>query len=187
MKFTEEKIAALKAMNTKVMEIFNSLSADEMDIKPSEKSWSMNECLDHLIRTNSSYFDCLDAISKGNYHASAWSKIPLLPGFFGKMILGVVSPDAKKNTRTFKIWNPSKSKYGTNLTSEMILSNNVLIEKIKALPESELDRIITSPAGNLVNYSLKMALEITTTHQIRHYNQAVRVKQESALKNLNPN
>ncbi len=186
MKFTEEKIASLKAMNAKIQETFSSLSADEMDLKPSEKSWSINECLDHLIQTNSSYFNCFDAIAKGNYNASAWSKLPLLPGFFGKMILGVVSPDAKKNTKTFKIWFPTKSKYGYNLASEMVISNDALIEKIKALPEAELDRIITSPAGNFVNYSLRMALEITTSHQIRHFNQAARVKQSLPLANLHP-
>ena len=181
MDFIPQTIQEIESASAKVSIEFSGVSAVDMDTKPDANSWSINECLDHIMQSNKSYFDTLDAIVAGEYRPNIWTKLPLLPSFWGKMIYGACSPDTQKKTKTFKVWLPVRSDYGRNLTQEFLVANQTFTGKLRGIKEKDLDTvIISSPAGAFITYSLRMGIKILTVHEVRHFNQAKRVKDNLA-------
>jgi hypothetical protein len=177
MNFIDGKIQELSDLSGKYTAEFSGLSAAEADLKPSEKEWSINECLDHIIQCNGSYHKTLDAIAHNRHRRNAWSRVPFLPAFWAKMILKAVSPETQGKSKTFPAFLPLSSEYGRNLAGEVATSNAQLTEKLKAIREEDLDtQIITSPAGPFVTYSLRSCVNILVAHEKRHFNQAKRLK-----------
>jgi len=177
MNFIEGKIQELADLSGKYVAEFSPLPPTEADLKPSEKEWSVNECLDHIIQCNGSYHEVLDAVAQNRHRRNAWSRVPFLPAFWAKMILKAVSPGTPGKSKTFPAFMPLSSKYGRNLAGEVATSNAQLTEKLKAIREEDLDKqIITSPAGPFVTYSLRACITILVEHEKRHFNQAKRLK-----------
>src|SRR3954468_24497984 len=115
--------------------------------------------MDHLVQTNSSYSEIFAAAKEKRLPATFWTKVPFLPSFWGKMILKVVSPEYQKSSKTFKVWYPKKSQYGTSVLPDLIASNEKLIRQWKDLENLDLDgTIIVSPAGPFVTYTLRSCL-----------------------------
>ncbi|HTH38149.1 MAG TPA: DinB family protein, partial [Pyrinomonadaceae bacterium] len=44
---------------------FGSLSVEQLNWKPAEKSWSIAQCFDHLITTHSLYFPLFERMAMG--------------------------------------------------------------------------------------------------------------------------
>ena len=177
MNFIEQKIRELADLSVKYTTEFSGLSPAEADLKPSEKEWSINECLDHIVQSNGSYHKVLDAVAQKRHRRSAWSRVPFLPAFWAKMILKAVSPETQGKSKTFPAFMPLSSRYGRNLAGEIATSNAQLTEKLKAIREEDLDtQIITSPAGPFVTYSVRACVNIQVEHEKRHFNQAKRLK-----------
>ena len=146
-------------------------------MKPAEKVWSINECLDHIIQSNGSYHNALDAVAQKRNRRPAWSRIPFLPVFWGKMVLKAVSPETQGKSKTFPAFMPLSSRYGRNLASEVATANIQLAEKLRGISEEDLDRqIVTSPAGPFVTFSVRACVTILVEHEKRHFNQAKRLK-----------
>jgi hypothetical protein len=177
MNFLDQKIRELADLSAKYAAEFSDLSPAEGDLKPAEKVWSINECLDHIIQSNGSYHKVLDAVAQKRNRRSAWSRVPFLPTFWGKMVLKAVSPDTKGKSKTFPAFMPLSSSYGRNLTSEVSAANAQLAEKLKGIREEDLDtQIVTSPAGPFVTFSVRACITILVEHEKRHFNQAKRLK-----------
>jgi hypothetical protein len=177
MNFIDGKIQELSDLSAKYAAEFSGVSPSEADLKPSEKEWSINECLDHIIQCNRSYHKVLDAVAQKRHRRPGWSRVPFLPAFWAKMILKAVSPGTPGKSKTFPAFMPLSSKYGRNLAGEVGVVNAELAEKLKAIQEEDLDKqIITSPAGPFVTYSLRACVTILVEHEKRHFNQAKRLK-----------
>ena len=156
MSFIENQIEELNDLNEKFSSEFAELNSDKMNWKPGENTWSINECLDHIIQSNRKYYPIFDSIEQGTYKVGKWTHFPVLPKLFGKMVLKVVSPDYKRKSKTFPPFYPLSSHYGKNLTNDLIDENKALIEKFRKCKEEDLDRtIITSPINSFITYSLR--------------------------------
>jgi hypothetical protein len=183
MNFIEERIQELETLSEKFFQEFSGLSAEEMDMKPDADRWSINECLDHIIQSNKSYFSTFDAIATEKFRRNIWSKLPGLPSLWGKLILGAVSPDTQKRTKTFKVWYPLSSHYGRNLTNELASTNADLSKKLQGMKNVNMDEVfIASPAGEFITYRLRVGISILVEHEKRHFNQAKQVKNGLTLK-----
>ena len=177
MDFIEGKIREFETLSGRYAAEFSEMSAEAMDAKPGKDVWSVNECLDHVVQVNRSYFERFGAIAEGRARSNPWASIPFLPGMYGKMVLKSVLPTATRKSRTFPVWYPLKSQYGRNLASEVGEANRALTAHLKALAGKDPDRtLITSPAAGFVVYSLRHCLSILVAHQERHFLQAKRVK-----------
>lgn len=178
MGFMAGKIEEIRGLTGKYTQEFSGLTATEMDTKLGPDRWSMNECLDHIIQSNSTFHGKLKAIASGTYRTGIWGRIPFLPALWGKMILKTVKPEYAGKSKTFSVFQPSSSHYGKNVTSEFTAANEELIKLFQNLPEADLDtRIVSSPVTNFINYSLRTTINILVEHEKRHFNQATRVKQ----------
>ncbi len=177
MSWIEQEIGEIVQLNEMISAAFGAAGADVMDLKPDAKTWSMNECFDHIIQSNQKYYDIFDAIARGTYKAGLWAHFPILPRLLGKTVVKRISPDYKGKSQTVPLFYPLKSTYGKNIALDLLEENNILIEKIRPCKEEDLDSVmVASPVTGFVIYSLRDCITILVEHEKRHYNQAMRLK-----------
>src|SRR5262245_35278275 len=74
--------------------LFGDLNDQQLNWKPDTASWSVAQCLDHLVSINREYFPTFDRILKGEYRQALLHRVPVLPGIFGRLMVKTLSPDA---------------------------------------------------------------------------------------------
>src|SRR5215813_5897815 len=87
--------------------IFGRLNAEQINWKPNADAWSIGQCFDHLLTTNREYFSQMDRVIKKEKSTTMWQRAPFLPGFFGKIVIGVVDPASVKKIKAPKIFHPA--------------------------------------------------------------------------------
>jgi DinB superfamily len=164
------------AVADKVNQSFSHLSPVQLNWKPNTEQWSVGQCLDHLITTNTSYFPAFGKIIAGEHKATAWERVPLLPSLFGKVLIRSLEPTSTRKLKAPEIFRPASSKLSATIVENFLTQQARLIEFIKASEGLNIERIImTSPASSFVTYSLADAYRIILVHERRHVLQAQRV------------
>jgi uncharacterized damage-inducible protein DinB len=162
---------------------FGTLSAEQLNWKPAEKSWSIAQCFDHLITTHSLYFPLFERLANGDLKASVWEKISPLSGFFGRFLIKSLRPENAKKMKTTSKAYPSSSAIDGDIIERYWKHQDELIEAIRKVP-SDIDAektIVTSPLMGLVTYSLDDCYTILVVHGPRHFNQAKHVMENQAF------
>jgi hypothetical protein len=161
----------------KVIKHFTGITAEQLNWKMDPVSWSIGQCLDHLIVSDCAYFPALKKITAGNSTMSLWQKYSPLSGMFGKVLVSQVTEIPKKNMNAPKVFNPSASAIDMGVFDRFYKHLDTLIEYISLSSNIDLDKIkITSPVSQVITYSLRNAYLILMQHEHRHINQAIRVK-----------
>ena len=58
--------SALKQVADEARANFGNLSSEQLNWKAGEKSWSVGQCFDHIIKTNELFFPEFEKIAAGN-------------------------------------------------------------------------------------------------------------------------
>lgn len=175
--YLEHVIVMLQQTITRVNDSFALLSEDQLNWKPDADSWSIAECLDHLIVTNEQYFTIFEDLKNNNYHPSFWMKLPFYSNICANLILKSVDPDNKVKMKTFSVFTPRYSNYAQQIVGDFEDSQNKLIDNLKALDHLDHQRVrIASPVNAKMVYTLKDACNILWKHAVRHFNQAKRLE-----------
>jgi hypothetical protein len=173
-----EILDELSALAKRTEAVFGGLNAGQINWKPTADAWSIGQCFDHLITSNQEYFPQFDQIIKREKTTTMWQKAPFLPGFFGKLVIGAVSPISEKKLKAPKIFHPSASRIDPSIISNFIAQQDEIIGKMKASMGMNLEKIVIySPVSKVVIYSLLDAYRIIAAHELRHFNQARRLNE----------
>lgn len=176
--FLEELAERLDDVTRSAENEFSILTASQLNWKPSEKNWSIAQCLDHIIVSNETYFPQLETIISGRWRNSLWQNMPIIPKLWGKMLIKTVSAGTERKVNTFKIFQPASSGIPVSIIKEFASHNHTLKEFIEKSHYANLDKIvISSPVSGFITFSLHDAFIILTSHEERHFNQAKRVKE----------
>lgn len=169
-------IAETDALARDAQTRFGHLNAAQLNWKPAPESWSVAQCLDHLMTANREMLTPMAAVASGRHKASFWERVPVLPGLMGKFMVKAVSPDAKQKVKAPAKIRPSASALDTQIVTRFVAQQHEVAEHFKQLAAVEADRIVmTSPLLSVVTYSLLDAARLITAHQRRHLAQARRV------------
>ena len=156
------------------------LDKDELNWKPNPNTWSIAQVVDHLIITNKTYYPIIEQLKSNNYKLPWISKFTFLTNVFGNLILKTVSPENKRKTKTFPVWQPETGKIDTKILNEFSNEQEKLKEKLmNAIRLIEQKKIISSPANKFIIYRLDKAFDILIAHEKRHFNQTVEIKKMS--------
>jgi len=155
---------------------FGQLSADQVNWKPSEEEWSIGQCFDHLIISNRPYLAIIQEIQEGRRRQSAWERMPLLPRFFGKLLIRTLRADSGRKVEARPAFYPSASRIPVGIIASFVEQQDQLLRLIEATRGLDLNGItITSPVVRLVTYSLMDSYRIIVVHEQNHFVQAMRV------------
>lgn len=155
---------------------FGGLNAEQLNWKPDEASWSIGQCLEHLIITNKLEFPAIEKAFSGNYKNPFWSRVPFLPGFFGQTAIYLCKPENTRKFKAPKSFRPSKSEIGESIVTDFVDNQKDVIELFNRSRNLDLRKTkIFSPISDLVTYSLHDSFVLLVVHEQRHFQQAERV------------
>lgn len=163
----------LDEISAAVQKEFGSLTVQQLNWKPNEKSWSVGQVLDHLMVLNKTYYPVLESLHQGTYELPWIAKVGFMVRFFGNFLHSSLQPDRKRKTRTFPLWEPRQSDIPADIVQQFVLHQQEF--KGKIMNSSDLlDRhaIISSPANRNLVYTLQRAFDILVVHEKRHLEQA---------------
>ena len=156
--------------------LFGHLNPEQINWKAAADSWSVAQCLDHLISGNCEYHPIFDRILKSDYKKTFLHRMPFLPALFGRMMIKVVSPDSQRKFKAPGAARPSSSSIDPQIVDRFIAHQRETLAKMRLLGNSApAGMIITSPFISVVVYSLLDTFRLIVAHERRHFAQAQRV------------
>lgn len=178
-RFIQKMVEKGKEAGERVKLEFSELSFDQLNWKPSPESWSIGQCLDHLIVSDCLYFPALKQIAEEKYRMTNWERWNPLSVVMGRMLVYQLHETGKIKVKAPKVFAPAPSKVDAGILERFQKHLDTLLEYIGAFDKVNLDRThITSPVSKFVTYSLRNAITILIQHLLRHINQAMRVKHQ---------
>lgn len=165
-----------------VRSAFGSLSAAQLNWKPSADRWSIAQCFDHLITSNKGYLPIIESVRSGKKQNTFWERLPVLPGLAGKLLVKSLDPASARKLKAPKNFQPAQSEIRETIIDDFVAQQEQIIEGMKSTSHLDLNKIvITSPALSFVAYSLMDGYRVIVTHEKRHFQQAKRVAEEPAF------
>jgi uncharacterized damage-inducible protein DinB len=162
------------AVDAKVL--FGHLNSEQLNWKPAADSWSVAQCLDHLISINHDYHPVFDRILKGEYRKTFLHGMPFLPTIFGRLMVKALSPDSQRKLKAPGAARPSSSSIDPQIVDRFIAHQRETLSKMRLLGNCDpAEIIITSPFASVVVYSLLDTFRLIVAHERRHFAQAQRV------------
>ena len=177
-----ERLSALVSEAKKIAQdthaVFAHLSGRQLNWKPGADQWSIAQCFDHLMTANGAYFSIFEKVLSGDKKNTFWESLPLLPSFWGKMLIKSLDPESTRKLKAPRIFHPSSSTVDAAIIRRFIDQQNQVITYMKATEDLDLQKIkISSPVTDFITYSLMDAYTIIVTHEKRHFVQAMRVSE----------
>ena len=156
---------------------FSGLSLEQLNWKPSSQSWSIAQCLDHLIISHNSYGSSFGSIAGGNYKMGLWQSYSPFTYLSGKLMKQQLQEQPKRKFKAPKKIQPSASEMERDIIDRYQKNLEAFLDQISKCGNIDIDKtIITSPILSIVTYSLRDAFQFLMQHEHRHINQAIRVK-----------
>ena len=154
---------------------FGTLSPEQLNWKPAEKSWSVGQCFEHIIKTNEEFYPEFEKLASGERRNSFFEEYSPFSGFFGRFLITAVTEDSKKaRAPSAKIVPPSEisgdiiDRFGSHIEE--------ISRKVEACAAADRKKtVVTSPFLGIFTYSLDDAYTVLVEHTRRHFRQAKRV------------
>jgi len=146
--------------------------------KPAPTAWSIAECLDHLVVTDTTYDVTFDQVLADEHRRRLWHLVPLLPRWWAGLLLSAVDPANARRVSVPRVYAPTASPSDPTVV-ERYLARGALLDRYLAAFSARpglLATVITSPAAAVMVYSLGDTLTILVRHHQRHLAQCRRVK-----------
>ena len=171
-----EMLAETQAIAAEAQQAFGALNASQLNWKPAAESWSVAQCLEHVMANDSLMLQAIDEVVSGNKRTKFYERLPVLPGLFGKLMIKVVSPDFKQKLKSPPAGRPATSAIDAQVVNRFLTHQRDLAERIEWMERTSAAHIvITSPFVSLITYSLLDACRLIVAHERRHLAQAQRV------------
>ena len=167
-------ISQLESISQDIRDSFGALSPDQINWKPAPESWSVGQCLDHLIRSNEEFFPELDNLAAGTRRNTLWQKWSPLSGIAGAFLVSTLKKDGQKVKTNEKMTPPSDIE--SNIVDMFAGHQSELIEKLRATKSSDWRKVVlTSPFVKIMTYRMDTGIQAVMEHEKRHIRQAKRV------------
>ncbi len=156
---------------------FSKLSLTQLNWKPSPTSWSVAQCLQHLVISDNTYFSQLERIASGNSSMNFWEKYSPFTRLLGSMMRSQLKEEVRIKLKAPKKIQPTVSELPGNILEQYDRNLDRFLELISRCSSADVDQtVITSPITKVITYNLRDALQFLLQHEYRHLNQGIRLK-----------
>lgn len=174
----ENYIESIQTISQFTQTEFGSLSPQQFNFKPADNKWSIGQCIHHLVRTNKAYFPLYDKLLKGNYTPNFFEKNGWFAEFWEKFFINGVDPKNTKKMKAPATIQPEQSDIDMIILNKFYEQNLKIQDYYQKIYSNKLEKqIISSPFAKFITYSSGSTFEIIRLHELRHLQQAQRVKQ----------
>jgi len=170
----EEVVSQFQEITNEVKADFGKLASEQLNWKPGADSWSVGQCLDHLIKSNEEFFPELDQLAAGTRRNSLWQNWSPLSGIAGAFLVNSLKKDGQKVKTNQKMTPPSD--IPNDIVERFELHQQEFIQKIRKTESVDWNRVVlTSPFVKIMTYKMSVGLVALIEHEKRHIRQARRV------------
>lgn len=174
-----EHIKKLEEISKTVQAEFGSLNSTQLNWKANPNSWSIGQCISHIIVSNECYFPVFDQLISGKNKMTFWEKNNPLTSYTGNQMIKTLGPVVSKKFQSPKLFLPSFSSIKISIIQDFLDHQNKLIQYFTKLSDPKFEKTnITSPVAALLTLKLKDAFTILTVHEERHLAQMQRIKSQ---------
>lgn len=154
---------------------FGAMSAEQINWKPNEKSWSIGQCFDHLIKTNHQFYPEFEKLAAGKRANTFWENWSPFTSWGGRFLINAVTIDSKKaKAPSKKIIPPSE--IDADIIGQFAKHIDEVNQKVTACADADRQRtIVTSPFLKVFTYRLDDVYTVLVEHTKRHFRQAMRM------------
>ena len=175
--FIQELLGKGKIAKQKVQQELSPLSLDQLNWKRAPGSWSVAQCLEHLIVSHSTYFPGLEKIISGTYKKTLWEKYSPFTRLCGRIMKDQLQERVTRKMKAPARIRPSVSEIDDDIVQRYFDNLESFLNYVSGCQAIDIDHtVITSPMIPIVTYSLRDAFQFLLQHEHRHINQAIRVK-----------
>ena len=169
----------LAAIKHDAESLVSGLSNDQLNWQPSPTSWSIAQCLDHLVLSADGFLhEQRRAIEHGRIRSMV-SDGPYRHGWLGTKLLGGIEPPVTRKFRAPKGAVPASNYDRDELLAEFLKRQERFGDAIRAARGLDLGRIsVRIPGIPLVKTSLGQSFTFALAHERRHLWQARRVRED---------
>ncbi len=188
---SSELLDALKKDSLSINDIFQSqflsLSIDQLNWKPDIHSWSISECLEHIVLSGQFYINEITNGFLSHKPENEPININFKPGLIGNYSAKSMKPgnsgEIKNKMKTFKRMEPGKSGIDAKkLFTDFGKYQDDLILLIEKARYYNLNTIkINSSIGRIIRFKLGDAFRFVIAHNQRHIQQAIHVLQSDGF------
>lgn len=167
-------ISEFESVTRDVEETFSGLSAEQLNWKPAPESWSVGQCLDHLIKSNEEFYPELEKIAGGTRKNTLWQSWSPLSGIAGAFLVSTLKKDNQKVKTNQKMTPPSE--IPADIVDRFVRHQSEHIEKLRSASNADWNKVVlTSPFLKIMTYRMAKGIEALIEHEKRHVRQAKRV------------
>ncbi|MEZ5003295.1 MAG: DinB family protein [Chitinophagales bacterium] len=182
--YLEHVLVMLDQIEEKFRNTFGHLTTEQLSWQPNEKSWSVGSCIDHLVLSNEMYYQVLSDVKTDSQYKGIWTKLPLWNTIWGKILIGSVDPKKNKKTKTTKDLDHIGHQYTHQIVQDFLSSQAALKQLAKDLDYLDHHKIVIAfPTIKSITMKMNVAFEVLWKHELKHYNQAVRVMESEGFPN----
>lgn len=170
-----EVMERIALATTDVRQSLAPLSERQLGWKPGPKTWSVDECLGHLVVSHDAYRPRIQAVTGST---APWAQQDRRVGatWIGAMLFKGVNPDSRRRLRAPAVFRPGRATYpGTSVETflECHESLALLVENTSELDWHGIK--VVSPASRFIRLRLGNVYRVLSAHAQRHVNQAIGV------------
>jgi hypothetical protein len=167
-------VSQLQEVVDDVRNSFGELPAEQLNWKPAPESWSIGQCLDHLIKSNKEFYPELDKLAAGIRKNSFWQNWSPLSGIAGSFLVNTLKKDGQK-VKTNQKMTPPSAVPGDNV-ERFARHQSEFVAKIEQTENNDWNKVVlTSPFVKIMTYKMSVGLVALIEHEKRHVRQAKRV------------
>lgn len=171
----EQITTDLKQVANDVQASFGGLSSEQLNHKAEIMSWSVAQCLEHIIKTNELFYPEFDKLATGTRKNSFIESYSPLSGFFGRFLIKAVSEDSKKSKAPSNAIVPP-SKVSDDIVNRFAIHIDEVNRRVESCAGADRQKtVVTSPFLMFATYTLDDAYTAMVEHTRRHVRQAKRV------------
>jgi hypothetical protein len=173
---SEELLSKIILENREISSIvekqFGSLSFDELNFKKEKNSWSVAECLDHLIVSNNQYIPLIES-GLQEEPSPVKDSAELKSSFAGRFLIYSLNPENRKKLKSPRLFRPEIRVYTKEVIKVFLDQNNEIYKLMCKSRNRDLNEIkIYSPVTKLLRFNLGECFQIINVHERRHIFQA---------------
>jgi hypothetical protein len=169
--------AGLDAVAADTQSTFGALDARQLNWRPDATRWSVAQCFEHLLAANGLMADAARAALSGTPR-TVWQRLPVLPGFFGRMLVRSQAPQSTRKFTASPLATPAASDIAPDILQRFITQDNEIVRWLRGVDERRAAGVVmTSPFVSFIVYSVLDGARLVLAHDHRHIEQARRVVQ----------
>jgi hypothetical protein len=166
---------ALRNVGRDAPATFGGLTDQELNWRPDGTSWSVAQCFEHLVTSNTLMRRGADA-ALTQPARTVWQRLPLLPALFGWMLIRSQRPNTRGKFTAPPQAQPATSDIPGDVIQRFVDQHREAAEWVRMLDPRDARRaIMISPFIKAVTYSVLDGLRLMVAHDHRHFEQARRV------------